>query len=193
MSFDTTDINKSRQNLNDYDEIWLFAYGSLIYKVDFPFLEKQVASINGWQRRFWQGSHDHRGTAQRPGRVATLIEDKTSQCIGMAFKVSHEVFEHLDHREKNGYLRHEEALQLASGEKKQGLLYIADEHNQAYLGPKSELDIAKQIHNCEGPSGKNADYVFELAQSLRNLNTIDDHVFSIERHLIQLAKVDKPL
>jgi cation transport regulator ChaC len=183
MSFDTTEINKARQNLHDYDEIWLFGYGSLIYKVDFPYIQKQIASISGWERRFWQGSHDHRGTPEQPGRVVTLVESTGAVCTGMAFQVTHDVLEHLDHREKNGYLRHEVAIQLHSGDIKTGLIYIADEHNSAYLGEDTELNIAKQVYSSVGPSGKNTDYVLQLAESIRGLNAEDEHVFAIEGHL----------
>ena len=185
MSFDTTDINKYRQNLDDYEEIWLFGYGSLIYKVDFPYVEKLPASIEGWERRFWQGSHDHRGTPDRPGRVVTLIDSPSAMCVGMAFKVTPDVFEHLDHREKNGYLRHEVMIRFENGELKKGLIYIADENNEAYLGADTELNIAKQIHKCIGPSGPNAEYALELAQAIRALNAIDTHVFAIEAYLKQ--------
>ena len=185
MSLDTSSTNKTRHNLNDYDEIWLFGYGSLIYKVDFPYVEKLPASIEGWERRFWQGSHDHRGTPDRPGRVVTLIDSPDAMCVGMAFKVTPDVFEHLDHREKNGYLRHEVMIRFENGESKKGLIYIADENNEAYLGADTELNIAKQIHKCIGPSGPNAEYVLELAQAIRALNAIDTHVFAIEAYLKQ--------
>ena len=77
---------------------WVFGYGSLIYKVDFPYLRREIASIQGWERRFWQGSHDHRGTPCSPGRVVTLIASPTAVCRGIAYLVEAEVFEHLDHR-----------------------------------------------------------------------------------------------
>ncbi|GAA6133981.1 gamma-glutamylcyclotransferase [Oceaniserpentilla sp. 4NH20-0058] len=187
MTLNTIEANQARQALDQYDEIWLFGYGSLIYKVDFPFTHKQPAFITGWARRFWQGSHDHRGTPEQPGRVVTLIEDAGNRCDGMAYKVTADVFEHLDHREKNGYLRHEVALHLIepTGDitQKLGLIYIADQDNDAFLGQTSEKKIAEHIAKSSGPSGENAEYALLLASALRTLNADDDHVFLIERYL----------
>lgn len=184
---DTSEQNKDRQKLADFDEIWLFGYGSLIYKVDFPFLEKSVASIKGWQRKFWQGSHDHRGTPNNPGRVVTLIPVSSHiECTGMAYRITEEEFVHLDHREKNGYLRHEVTLQFENRSFKQGVIYIADEDNMAFLGKASISDIAQQILESRGPSGENREYLLELANSLRKLNISDDHIFKIEKALLKL-------
>ncbi len=194
MSINTINQNKQRQPLHEFDEIWVFGYGSLIYKVDFPFTEKAPASIKGWQRRFWQGSHDHRGTPQQPGRVVTLIQSALDECMGMAYKVSQDVFEHLDHREKNGYLRYEVDIyfkELASdssqnAKRKNGLVYIAPEDNEAFLGYAPEHEIAEHIHRSSGPSGHNRDYVFQLAEALQALGDNDEHVVQIDRILKQL-------
>ncbi|OEY65891.1 gamma-glutamylcyclotransferase [Marinobacter sp. X15-166B] len=180
MIANTIEDNRQRQCFEGVSSVWLFGYGSLIYKVDFPFLEQRAASIEGWARRFWQGSHDHRGTPQAPGRVVTLVEQPGARCRGMAYRVAPEVFTHLDEREKNGYLRFTTAMQFDDGTRCDGLVYIATADNSAFLGPADDLDIARQIDTAEGPSGPNRDYLLQLADALRSLGDDDHHVFTLE-------------
>ena len=163
------------------DSAWVFGYGSLIYKVDFPVLESQAASICGWERRFWQGSHDHRGTPEAPGRVVTLISSPHSVCKGVAYRVSHDVFEHLDHREKNGYERVPIEITLAhTGARVDGITYNAAHNNHAYLGPASMSELAAHISRSRGPSGSNSEYLLKLADALREIGEQDEHIFELE-------------
>ena len=185
MSFDTTAINQQRHRFNGSDSVWLFAYGSLIFKPDFEFIESQPARIHGWVRRFWQGSHDHRGTPAAPGRVVTLVAQADQVCDGIAYRITPKIFDHLDHREKNGYLRMQLPLEFADGSCCSGLVYIADANNAAYLGPAPEPAIARHIANTSGPSGSNRAYLLQLADALRALGKQDDHVFAVERYLLQ--------
>ena len=187
MTLDTSELNKTRHDFNGRDSVWLFGYGSLIFKADFPFLERKPASIEGWARRFWQGSHDHRGTPERPGRVLTLVESPGTVCAGMAYRVAPSVFEHLDVREKNGYLRFATPMTFADGGHEEGLVYIATEDNAAFLGPAPEDEIARHIHGSHGPSGANRDYLLHLAEALRELGAEDEHVFGLERRLLALT------
>jgi cation transport regulator ChaC len=186
MSVDTREANRSLNQHSAQAQIWLFGYGSLIYKVDFPYIERRPASIRHWARRFWQGSHDHRGTPQAPGRVVTLVPAPDAVCIGMAYLVAPAVFAQLDMREKNGYLRFATELQFGEGERAEGLVYIAPEENAAFLGPAPEAEIARHIAASSGPSGLNRDYLLQLAAALRQLDADDPHVFDIERHLLDL-------
>ena len=183
MSKNTISENQRRHRFDDDERIWLFGYGSLIYLVDFPYLESKPASIRGWSRRFWQGSHDHRGTEANPGRVVTLIEDADVICGGVAYLVEATVFKQLDVREKNGYLRVTTEMTFDDGSHAAGLTYIATPENEAYLGAASEYEIAQHICNAQGPSGSNIDYLLELAQALRELGLYDQHVFEIETHI----------
>lgn len=163
---------------------WLFGYGSLIWRPGFDFIDAQPARLPGYARRFWQGSHDHRGVPEAPGRVVTLIEEPAEECHGMAYLIEGEVvadtFEQLDYREKNGYERIVADLHLATGETVRGLVYIAVPGNFAYLGEAPLENIARQIVGAVGPSGRNVDYLNELAAALRRLEVHDEHVFALE-------------
>ena len=163
---------------------WVFGYGSLIYKVDFPYLDREPAQVEGWSRRFWQGSHDHRGTPEAPGRVVTLVPDSGRICRGMAYRVEHEVFEHLDHREKNGYEHHRVTIDLLDrGAAVAGMLYVAGRNNAAFLGPDQPQALAEHIVEASGPSGLNQDYLLRLAEALRELGDEDEHVFDLEKRV----------
>ena len=188
MTADTIAINQMMDQFDGHHSVWLFGYGSLIYKADFPYLQRRPASIAGWTRRFWQGSHDHRGTPDAPGRVVTIIEEAGAICHGMAYLVTPEVFTHLDHREKNGYLRLAIPIAFDDVDQVEGLVYIATPDNTAFLGAASEQEIARHIARSAGPSGPNSDYLNHLASALRELGRHDQHVFDIERHLAALQR-----
>ncbi len=165
--------------------LWLFGYGSLIWRPDIDYIERRPAKIHGWTRRFWQGSHDHRGVPDSPGRVVTLVPDPGEYCHGMAYLVDQSVaestFSQLDHREKNGYERHSVALHfLEDDTSTMGLVYIASQNNHAFLGPAPLAEMVRQIRVSAGPSGRNIDYLLALADALRRLDAEDSHVFELE-------------
>ncbi|PIO57360.1 ChaC-like protein, partial [Teladorsagia circumcincta] len=87
--------------------MWIFGYGSLLWNPNFPFVQQLPGVVNGYARRFWQLSPDHRGTPEKPGRTVTLVPDEKSVCWGIAFKVAEEnvvsTRKYLDFREKAGY------------------------------------------------------------------------------------------
>lgn len=183
MSIDTTAINRRNGLFGADAELWLFGYGSLVWRADFDYAERRPARLHNWSRRFWQGSHDHRGTPEAPGRVLTLVAEAGAICDGVAYRITAERLDALDHREKNGYLRVQAPLEFTDGVTVQGLVYIATETNAAWLGSAAESEIARHVADAVGPSGRNRDYVLRLADALRDLGTVDDHVFAVERHL----------
>lgn len=117
---------------------------------------------------------------EAPGRVVTLIEQPDAVCKGVAYRVSPNVFEYLDVREKNGYLRFSTTMTFDDGSHAEGLVYIATEDNEAFLGEAPEADIARQIALATGPSGPNSEYLLRLADSLRQLGDDCSHTFAIE-------------
>ncbi len=170
---------------------WVFGYGSLIWRQDFPYLDARPAHLVGYARRFWQGSHDHRGRADAPGRVLTLVEAAGERCRGRAFLVDAQVLVHLDYREKNGYERLEVDIQFEAGTTR-GLTYLAPDDNHAFLGHAPLDAMVAQIHQSSGESGHNRDYVLELAVSLREHGIHDEHVFELEQALLACDKHGRP-
>ncbi|KAI8928095.1 ChaC-like protein [Entophlyctis helioformis] len=176
--------------------MWVFGYGSLIWKVDFPVKQQVVGYIEGFVRRFWQHSNDHRGTPEAPGRVVAVMEQAewlrsfaahdphaaATRVWGVAYRVpddkAEEVRRHLDHREKHGYdTRHVRVLgEDGSVLVEDALMYFSTPTNDAFVGPAPLADIARQIHASVGPSGPNKEYLYHLADALHALGKPDPHI-----------------
>lgn len=169
--------------------MWVFAYGSLVFRPGFAFVERRRAHVKGWTRRFWQGSPDHRGVPEAPGRVVTLVADTNATCGGCAYRIAPEtateVFAQLDQREIAGFDRRVLAMfdPLDAAPFAEGTTWIASRENAHFLGELAEEAIAGVVRDRRGPSGSNADYVLRLREALRSLDIEDPHVEAIARHL----------
>jgi cation transport protein ChaC len=172
-------------------DVWVFGYGSLIFRADFPFVERRVARLPGFSRRFWQSSPDHRGSPEAPGRVVTLIENRASSVLGVAYRIARErsyaVLEELDQRERAGYERVFVEVEFTEAPfvRARALVYQARAENPAFVPSDDDESIAAIVRAARGPSGDNASYVHQLAQALRELGEDDPHVFAIERLLLE--------
>jgi cation transport regulator ChaC len=172
------------------DALWVFGYGSLVWRPAFAFEARRPAVVRGFTRRFWQGSTDHRGVPEAPGRVVTLVAEPGARCWGVAYRVAAEraeaVMAALDHRESGGYERRRVALHdERTGEPwSEATVYFAGPGNPNYLGEAPLAEIAAQVRRSHGPSGANLEYVLRLAETLREHGAEDDHVFALEAHLL---------
>ncbi|MET0386368.1 MAG: gamma-glutamylcyclotransferase [Polyangiales bacterium] len=171
-------------------DLWVFGYGSLIFRPDFPFIARREGFITGWSRRFWQASHDHRGTPESPGRVATIIASPGSRCWGVAYRVAPEeranVLAYLDDRECGGYERRFLAFHSPGEETVSSVLvYIAAHDNPNYCGPEEIAASAARVRAACGLRGPNSEYVLQLAAALTHMGADDPHVFELAAALAE--------
>ena len=79
-------LERSLAEWGAHDDLWIFAYGSLIWNPDFPFAERRPARVHGWHRALKMWSRINRGTPERPGLVFGLLSGGC--CRGMVYRVA---------------------------------------------------------------------------------------------------------
>lgn len=163
--------------------LWIFAYGSLLFRPGFAFEERRAAVVRGFERRLDQGSPDHRGTPERLGRVATLVRAPHAVCGGAVYRIAEqdaaEVLQMLDVREQGGYDRLEIAAEIVGGATVPAITWVASPDNPYHLGEAPLAGMVAQIRAAVGPSGANLDYVLALDEILRALGFADPHVAEV--------------
>ncbi|XP_037550606.1 glutathione-specific gamma-glutamylcyclotransferase 1-like [Nematolebias whitei] len=187
---------KLQDLIREKNNIWIFGYGSLVWKPGFDYKRSKVGHIKGYKRRFWHGDDFHRGDKEKPGRVVTLVADQEACTWGVAYEVPEsqvdQSLQYLNRREVllGGYTT--EMVEFIPKEKSQepllALVYIATSDNPIYLGPASDKEIAAQISICSGSTGHNTEYLLRLAEFMRLYcpEVEDEHLFSIEAAVIKI-------
>lgn len=178
--------------------LWIFGYGSLVWKPDFKYKRRKVGYIRGYKRRFWHGDNFHRGDENTPGRVVTLVEDDEERTWGVAYEVTgaqvEESLQYLNLREVvlGGYVTKMVEFTPRESEENEApllaLVYMATSDNPIYQGPASAAEIAAQIASCQGRTGHNIEYLLRLAEFMRLCcpEVEDEHLFSIEAAALAL-------
>jgi cation transport regulator ChaC len=172
--------------------MWIFGYGSIIWRPGFTWTERREGYVEGFVRRFWQGSPDHRGVPEAPGRVVTLVPETGARCWGVAYRLdeaqSATVLGDLDVREQGGYVSRQITVHTRAPDGRlDALTYLAPPGNAHWLGPAPTPEMVRQIAASEGPSGHNAAYLQELAAALRAIGIEDAHVSGLAEALDRIS------
>ena len=160
-------------------DMWVFGYGSLMWQPGFAFVERTLAALPGWQRRFCLRSIRYRGTPEAPGLVLGLDADPAATCQGVAFRVAaanaEEVHAYLRARELVTYAyreTHQPAL-LRDGRTVSALTYVVDRTHPQYAGDLLPEAQAAIIARATGPSGTNRAYLDNTLAHLRDVGIAD--------------------
>jgi cation transport protein ChaC len=164
-------------------DIWIFAYGSLMWNPGFPHIESEPAYLRGWHRAFCVESHRYRGTPEKPGLVLGL--DRGGSCRGVAFHVAAAdaaaVLATVDARElvTNVYSRRLVTVEVGEPTHRRlasAWTYITERNHTQYVGKLEVAEKAARILDACGTSGPNCDYLANTLMHLTELGIRDPYL-----------------
>lgn len=173
------------------EDLWVYAYGSLMWNPGIHFSEVRLAELDHHQRRFTYRLHMGRGTPECPGLVLAL-EKQPGTCQGLAFRVP---AAHADRESavlwRREMLRGGYVPQLLSMRTPQGeieAVVFGANHDHADHHP--ELPVAQTaaiIASACGTLGSNREYLEQLAGQLAALRIEDPYISELMRHVQGVA------
>lgn len=158
------------------DPLWVFGYGSLMWRPGFAHEAAEPARLRGYHRAFCIYSVHYRGTSTRPGLVLGL--DRGGSCLGRAYLVAardaEDVIAYLDKREQVTavYLRRRVTIEIG-GARVPALTYVADRAHSQYAGKLSLRRAAEIIRDGHGVAGGNPEYLENTVAHLDELGIAD--------------------
>jgi cation transport protein ChaC len=153
------------------NELWVFGYGSLMWRPGFASAERAAATLAGRRRAFCIYSVHHRGTYERPGLVLGLAPGGSVR--GAAYRIAPAdwdgVYAYLLDREQptETYVEGRRHVRLADGRRVEALVFLSDVHHPQWAGALSLARQAELIAGAVGLSGPNPDYLRDLVAHLR--------------------------
>jgi glutathione-specific gamma-glutamylcyclotransferase len=157
--------------VTDANDLWIFAYGSLLWDPGFQPAESARARLMGWRRSFCMWSHRFRGTEEAPGLVLALDADPVACCEGLVLRVDKaqedEVMSALRARELITGAYEELVLPVAleDGRRVEAVVYVIrrDHHQYACVDAETQAQTIARAHGQRGP---NIDYLTRTAAQL---------------------------
>ena len=172
-------------------DLWVFGYGSLMWRPGFDFTEKAQAALIGAHRSLCIYSFHHRGTPEHPGLVLGL--DEGGACRGLAFRIPSEkadpTLDYLRKREQvtEVYVEAMKPVSLldGSGREIEALCYVVDRAHPQYAGRLSLERQAELVRKAVGLSGNNVDYVLNTVRHLEEVGIHDVELMALAQRLVE--------
>lgn len=159
--------------------MWVFGYGSLLWKPGFEVAESVIGRLPGYARSFCMRSIHHRGSVEQPGLVLALDAVTGTACDGIALRVAPgtegQTLEYLREREliSSAYVEKNLDVQMADGRTVQALVYVIDAEHDQYCGGLPLEEQAQIIAKAVGGMGPNTEYLYNTASHLAQIGLHD--------------------
>ena len=171
------------------NDLWVFGYGSLMWRTGFDYVEKVPALLHGAHRSLCVFSHVHRGTPEQPGLVLGL--DRGGACHGLAFRVASDnvqtTLDYLRGREQRNMVYREVTrpirLNGAGGPVVDALVYLVDRGHHQYAGRLPMDEQVRLVRQGHGESGDNIEYVESTQCHLEEMGIHDGTMTQLCRSL----------
>jgi glutathione-specific gamma-glutamylcyclotransferase len=171
------------------EDLWVFAYGSLIWRPEFRHAERVPARLIGAHRALCVYSFVHRGTPERPGLVLGL--DHGGTCRGIAYRVvarrRAETLAYLREREQvtSVYLERVRPVVLVGHPEARisAVCYMVDRSHPQYAGKLSLAEQLRLVRHGHGKSGANRDYVLATVRALEAMGCRDRELHLLAERL----------
>jgi cation transport protein ChaC len=168
------------------EDVWVYAYGSLIWRPDFDFLERRLATLHGHHRALCLWSRVNRGTPECPGLVFAL--DRGGSCKGMAYRLPGssvpELFPKLWEREMSTGAYSPRWLRCTTEQGSvRALVFTINRENPGYIPTLPEPELLAIIRRATGINGPCTEYVIQTAHALRAAGIRDERLEKIARRL----------
>ncbi len=172
-------LQKALQEWGGHEDLWVFGYGSLIWKPDFEFAERRPARVHGWHRALKMWSRVNRGTPQQPGLVFGLLSGGC--CRGMVFRIPKasgaEVLARLWKREMGMAVYDPKWLSCHTAHGPvQALAFTLSRKSPSHTGTLTQEEYGRIFEQSTGIYGTTLDYVHRTLEELRRHNIRDSHL-----------------
>lgn len=166
----------------EQQDVWVFAYGSLMWDPGFYFDEVRVGRADGFQRKFCLNMTRGRGSEETPGLMAALDEGEV--CHGLVYRITAQNADHetavIWRREMIAFGYQPRFVPVATEMGSvEAMTFVVDKSGGRYAGDIDPDVSARMIATARGINGSNLDYLNNLAEQLKALGLTDDALFDL--------------
>lgn len=179
------------------EDLWLFAYGSLIWKPEVEHIAERMGTVHGWHRSFCMRMTRWRATKEHPGLMMAL--DRGGQCNGVAYRLAGSTVEaqlaKLVRREMKAKPPNNMPRWLVvetEHERVRAIAFVINRNGGAYAGRLPPEQVAELVAKACGHLGSCAEYLYNTVSQLEKRGIHDRNLWRLQQLVAARIDLDNP-